>query len=256
MAITVIDMFIQEKKNMGKTDFELRRRFLRFCQVHHLLEQEIRVTARTLKPDEAIGHPESDDFPLQKGRERLMQARFETGRGQAFTDQYGDFKGRLKEVVRMDFANNYRRAVFVATLNAVLAHFGEATGTVHCRDQEPTACAEEVSRYIRARYGVVRLTQIGFQPRLVDRLQQDHEYRVVDLDPDNIGESVGAAQIEGPEATADAVAWADLLLVTGTTLVNDTVDAFLDRKPIIFYGTTIAGAARMMKWERVCPCSH
>jgi hypothetical protein len=256
MAITVIDMFIQEKKNMGKTDFELRRRFLRFCQVNHLLEQEIRVTARTLKPDEAIGHPESDDFPLQKGRERLMQARFETGRGQAFTDQYGDFKGRLKEVVRMDFANNYRRAVFVATLNAVLAHFSKATGTVHCRDQEPSACAEEVSRYIRARYGVVRLTQIGFQPRLVDHLQQDHEYRVVDLDPDNIGKFVGAVQIEGPESTVDAVAWAELLLVTGTTLVNDTIDSFLDRKPIIFYGTTIAGAARMMNWERLCPCSH
>jgi uncharacterized protein (DUF4213/DUF364 family) len=229
---------------------------LRFCQAHHLLEQEILITARTLKPDEAIGHPESNDFPLQKGRERLMQAQFETGRGQAFTDHYGNFKGRLKDVVDMDFTNNYRRAVFVATLNAVLAHFGKVTGAVHCRDQEPTDCAEEVSRYIRARYGFVRLTQIGFQPRLVDRLQQDHEYRIVDLDPDNIGKFVGEVQIEGPEATVDAVAWADLLLVTGTTLVNDTIDAFLNRNPIIFYGTTIAGAARMMNWERVCPCSH
>ena len=191
---------------------------MRFCQTHHLLEREIRVTARTLKPDEAIGHPEADDFPLQKGRERLMQAQFETGRGQAFTDQYGNFKGRLKEVVDMDFANNFRRAVFVATLNAVLAHFGEAAGTVHCRDQEPTACAMEVSRYIRARYGVVRLTQIGFQPRLVDCLQKDHEYRIVDLDPDNIGETVGTTRIEGPKATVDAVAWSELLLVTGTTL--------------------------------------
>jgi len=111
----MIDLFIREKKNMGQTDYELRRRFLRFCQIHHLLEREIRVTARTLKPDEAIGHPEADDFPLQKGRERLMQAQFETGRGQAFTDQYGDFKGRLKEVVHMELTNNYRRAVFVAT---------------------------------------------------------------------------------------------------------------------------------------------
>ena len=176
---------------MGQTNYELHRRFSRFCQVHHLLEREIRVTARTLKPDEAIGHPEADDFPLQKGRERLMQAaQFKAGLGQAFTDQYGDFKGRLKEVVHMDLTNNYRRAVFVTTLNAVLAHFGEATGTIHCRDQEPSACAEEVSRYIQARYGVVRVTQIGLQPRLVDRLQQDHEYRIVDLDPDNIGKSV------------------------------------------------------------------
>lgn len=241
---------------MGSTDAELQKRFLRFCQGRQLLEREIRVTARTLKPEEAIGHPESDDFPLQKGRERLMQAEFETGRGQAFTDQYGDFKGRLKEVVHMDFTSNYRRAVFVATLNAVLAHCGQATGTIHCRDQDPSTCAEEVARYIQARHGAARLTQIGFQPRLVDRLQQDHAYRIVDLDLDNIGRSVGAVQIEGPEATADAVAWADLLLVTGTTLVNNTIDAFFGSKPIIFYGTTIAGAAHMMNWERVCPCSR
>jgi hypothetical protein len=241
---------------MGRTDADLRKRFLRFCQGHQLLERKIRVTARTLDPEEAIGNPESDDFPLQKGRERLMQAEFEAGRGQAFTDQYGNFEGRLKEIVHMDFANNYRRAVFVATLNAVLAHFGQATGTIHCRDQDPSNCAEEVARYIRARYGAVRLTQIGFQPRLVDRLQQDHEYRIVDLDPDNIGKSVGVVQIEGPEATADAVAWAELLLVTGTTLVNDTIDTFLGSKPIVFYGTTIAGAAHMMNWERVCPCSR
>ena len=44
-----------------------------------------------------------------------MQAQFETALGQTFTDQYGDFKGRLKEVVHTDHTNTYRRAVFVAT---------------------------------------------------------------------------------------------------------------------------------------------
>jgi hypothetical protein len=38
------------------------------------LYREIRVTARTLKPEAAMGHPEADDFPLRKGRERLMQS--------------------------------------------------------------------------------------------------------------------------------------------------------------------------------------
>ena len=49
---------------------------------------------------------------------------------------------------------------------------------------------------------------------------------------------------------------ADLLLVTGTTLVNDTIDTFLGSKPIIFYKTTIAGAAHMMNRKGVCPCSR
>ena len=50
-------------------------------------------------------------------------------------------------------------------------------------------------------------------------------------------------------------AWCDLLLVTGTTLVNGTLPIFLGAKPIVFYGTTIAGAAYLMGWERFCASS-
>ena len=51
--------------------------------------------------------------------------------------------------------------------------------------------------------------------------------------------------------------WADLLLATGTTLVNGTLmGPWLGNKPVIFYGTTIAGAAHLMGWERFCPRSH
>ncbi|MBW2075934.1 MAG: hypothetical protein JRI58_14545 [Deltaproteobacteria bacterium] len=58
--------------------------------------------------------------------------------------------------------------------------------------------------------------------------------------------------VEGPESTEDAINWADLLLVTGTTLVNGTTGEFPGRKPMLFYGTTIAGAAHLMKWDRFC----
>ena len=51
---------------------------------------------------------------------------------------------------------------------------------------------------------------------------------------------------------ADAIDWADLLLVTGTTIVNGTIEPFLTDKPVLFYGTTIAGAAEMMGWKRFC----
>jgi len=38
-------------------------------------------------------------------------------------------------------------------------------------------------------------------------------------------------------------------------LVNGTIEAFLGETPVLFYGTTIAGAAHLMGWDRFCPCS-
>jgi hypothetical protein len=241
---------------MSKVYDQLRQGFAGRCRERGLLDEQITIRARALDTEEAIGHPEGDDFPLQKGRERLMQAEFQGARGQAFTDRYGDFSGRLSQVLEMDLANNYRRAIFVATLNAVLRHLGTAERTLHCRDKEPSVCAGQVSSHIQKAWGAARITQIGFQPKLIEGVQQGRKFRVVDLDPENIGTVKGAVTVEGPEATADAVDWADLLLVTGTTLVNDTIDEFLDQKPVLFYGTTIAGAAALMNWNRLCPCSH
>jgi len=81
-------------------------------------------TGRALSPEEAIGTPEDDDYPLMKGRERLMEAVFKGARGQAFTDMFGDFGGSLEDIANMDLKNNFKRAVFIATLNAVMRHAG------------------------------------------------------------------------------------------------------------------------------------
>ena len=70
----------------------------------------------------------------------------------------------------MKLENNYRRAIFVATLNAVLRHLNKIDGTVHCRDQGPAKCAEELRQYIKTRYGLKRIALIGFQPRIVESL--------------------------------------------------------------------------------------
>ena len=75
---------------------------------------------------------------------------------------------------------------------------------------------------------------------------------ILDMDLNNIGTRKFDVMIEGPEATAGAVSWADLLFVTGTTMVNATIDNFLNQKPILFYGTTIAGPAYLMNWDRFC----
>jgi hypothetical protein len=236
-------------ENLKEVMFEISRD-------QKLLSKSVQVRARVLTSEEAIGNPEGDDFPLQKGKERLMQAEFLGAKGQAFTDRYGDFEGVLEDVLKMGLGNNFRRAVFVSTVNAVLRHLGRIDKTVHCRDKEPTECAVELASYIRKKYGNVKIALIGFQPRMVESLASHFPLRVLDLDKDNIRAKKFGITVEGPEQTDGAVDWADLLAVTGTTLVNGTIGSFLRGKPFFFYGTTIAGAAHLMKWERFCARSN
>ena len=236
---------------MSRVYDKLRKRALDVID-KGLLDERIKIKARPLNPEEAIGNPESDDYPLVKGRERIMQAELEGSYGQAFTDQYGDFEGFLRDIIETEPANNYRRAILIASLNAALRHMGLIQGTIHCKDEEPVECATQLAQRIQSIYGTPKITQIGFQPRFVQKLSQIFEFRVIDLDIDNIGARKFDILIEEPQKTEEAIEWCDLLLVTGTTITNGTIEKFLNRKPVLFYGITIAGAAHLMNWERFC----
>jgi len=89
-----------------------------------LLDETVVIRAKPLTPEEATRNPEGEDFSILKGTERMMQAEFSGCFGQAFTDRYGDFEGTLQDVLAMELTNNYRRATFVATLNAAMRHLG------------------------------------------------------------------------------------------------------------------------------------
>lgn len=143
---------------------ELKQSVLKLLEGKNLLAERVRIRARPLSIEEAIGNPEADDFPLQKGKEKLMQAEFVNAVGQAYTDQYGNFEGTIEEVFQMALKNNYRRAVLVATLNAVLRYLHRIDRTIHCHDQEPNQCARELARYLKKQYGKVKIAQVGFQP--------------------------------------------------------------------------------------------
>ncbi|MEO0248966.1 MAG: DUF364 domain-containing protein [candidate division WOR-3 bacterium] len=234
----------------------LRVRVFSLWKKEGLLSETIQIRARALSTKEAIGNPEHQDFPIQKGKEKLMQATFRGAVGQSFTDMYGDYEGTLEEVLNLPLENNHQRAVFVASLNAVLRHLARIEGSVHCRDDGPVACGKALVPYLKGHYSGAKIAQIGFQPRMVENLAPAHPLRVLDMAPDNIGANKFGIVIEGPEHTEDAVDWAALLLATGTILVNGTITPLLNKKPIIFYGTTVAGAAFLMGWERFCPCSH
>jgi hypothetical protein len=234
----------------------LKERVLSLCREAGMPNETVTVKTRTLSTEEAIGNPEADDFPLQKGKERLIEARFGNGSGQAFTDRFGDYEGPLMEILAMPLHNNFRRAVFIATLNALLHHMGSIKGTIHCKDREPVDCAGKLAAHLKERYGRVKIGHVGFQPRMVEAIGGAFDVRLLDLDPENIGTRKFNVLVEGPEVKEDVMDWADLLLVTGSTVANGTIEHFLGKKPVIFYGTTIAGAAHLMGWERFCACSH
>ena len=239
-----------------KTYDVLKEKFIKIIESSALESDEVVVKAVPLSPEEAIGNPEDKDYPLVTGRERLMQANFRGSLGQAFTDMYGDFSGRLSDIIEMDLANNFRRAIFISSLNAVMRYLGLATKTIHCKNNEPRECSHELVKYIASKYGQPKIAMTGLQPRMVEALSRNFELRVTDMDQTNIGKNKFGVTIQSPEKTAVNLDWADIAVVTGTTVVNDTIDPIRISKPVIFYGITISGAAKLLKLEHFCHSGH
>lgn len=231
----------------------IREKFIKLIKEHGLEGEEVIVKATALSAEQAIGNPEDKDYPLVRGVERLMQAEFRGSRGQAFTDRYSNFSGRLADIANMELNNNFRRAIFISSLNAVMNHLGLINQTVHCKDKQPRECAAELASYIEENYGQPKIAMVGFQPRMVEALTRQFEIRVTDMDQANIGQEKFGVKIDDPSRTKENLEWCDITLVTGTTIVNDTIDQFLTDKPVIFYGVTIAGAAELQGLNRFCP---
>ena len=222
----------------------------------------VRVEARGLTPEEAIGRPRRDDFALLGGKEVMMEARFEGACGQAFTSSPGDYEGSLKDVLSLPLDSDFRRAVFVATLNAVLAYLGLIRGTRHCKDEDPELCGREVAAALAGEHPQARVGIVGYQPALLENVVRafgPDRVRVTDLNPANVGRvRFGVEVWDGSSRTEELVAWADVLLVTGTTVVNATADRILAlarNKGVepIFYGVTVAGIAYLLGLKRMCP---
>lgn len=231
----------------------IREKFIKLIKEHGLEGERVIVRAAALSAEQAIGNPEDKDYPLVRGEERLMQAEFRGAKGQAFTDMYGDFTGRLADIATMELKNNFRRAIFISSLNAVMNHLGLIKQTVHCKDKQPRECATELASYIKENYGQPKIAMVGFQPRMVEALAKQFEIRVTDMDQENIGQEKFGVKIDDPSRTKENLEWCDIALVTGTTIVNDTLDQFLIAKPVVFYGVTIAGAAKLQGLKRFCP---
>ena len=134
-----------------------------------------------------------------------------------------------------------------------MRHLGLVDHTVHCKDNQPRECSQELAKHIEKEYGQPKVAMVGFQPRMVEALAQKFELRVTDMDRDNIGREKFGVRIDDPQRTEENLDWCDIAVVTGTTIVNDTIGQFRINKPVVFYGVTIAGAAKLAGLNRFCP---
>jgi len=226
----------------------IKKEFTKLISESGLGSEEVFIQAVPLSPEAAIGNPEDKDYPLITGVERLMQAEFRGALGQAFTDMYGNFNGKLSDIVEMDLRNNFRRAIFISSLNAVMRYLGLITKSIHCKDNEPRECSYELVKYVERNYGRPRIAFVGFQPRMVEALSPRFELRVTDMDQDNIGTEKFGTIIHSPEKTEENLNWCDIALVTGTTIVNDTINQFRTSKPV-----TVGISEKKLDHLSLCP---
>jgi len=236
----------------------LRDGFMKIIEERGLAAGRIEIRSKSLTAEEAIGITARKDFPIITGKEVMLQAEYMGSFGQAFTDSPAVFSGTLTDILALDIkADAHARSLFIAALNAVMRHLDLAQGTVHCKNEEPERCAQEVEAWIARRYGHPKIALVGYQPSMLERLSAGFELRVLDLNQDNIGKTRYGLVVEDGVKDYEKVVlnWAELILCTGSTLTNGSIVNFIGlNKPVVFFGITIAGAAQILGLERICLC--
>jgi len=240
---------------------ELQHRFSQLIERNDLADKTVEIKARILSSEEALGNPSRDDYPLLKGKEFLMEARFMDVSGQAYTDAPSELTTTLAEIANSKLYEPPQRALFIATLNAVVRYIDGDLKTVHCRNDEPEKCADQIIEAIRpADPHTVGL--VGLQPAILAVLSKTYgpdNVLCVDRDTSLRGTSKHDVPILwGDEETTEMVfSRSDVVLSTGSTVVNGSLPDLLAlsekfQTPIFFYGTSVAGTARLMSLNHLC----
>jgi len=222
----------------------------------------VSVTVKMLTPEEAIGNPIRRDFPIVEGKERVIEVEIMGCKAQAFTDSPREFTGTIRDVLRLPLGTNSERAIFVGTLNAVLKYSGQIEATLHCKNEEPEKCASEITAYIRCKFGLINVGLIGLNPAIAESLVGTfgpEHVNITDLNYDNIGKTkFGVIVRDGRTDTEDMVKISNLILMTGTTLVNNTFSGIYrhinkHKKEHLIYGVTASGVNELLGFQGICP---
>ncbi len=241
---------------------QTRSKFKEIVQENHLVDTDVYVSTKQLSAEEAIGIPERRDFPIIIGKEHVIEANVLGSKGHAYTDSPRAYTGVLRDVLELPLTTNQDRAIYVATLNAVLNYLNIVSTTVHCKDEDPEKCAMDIAKFIKDKHGMIKVGLIGLNPaiaeRLIDIFGKDNVC-ITDLNETNIGKVRFNVEIwDGLTRTEELVQFADLVLLTGTTLLNNTFNSILNlikakEKKYLVYGVTTAGVSYLTEIPRICP---
>ncbi len=235
--------------------FELKEKFIAILEKENMLNDKIHITLKTLTPKEAIGNTKRQDFPIIVGKEVMLQADYKGSYGQAFTDAPALFDGNMKDICELDLMEDgHARGLFIATLNAVMNFLKKADRCVHCKNDQPELCAKKMKDELKKKYGNPKIALIGYQPAMLENLSNEFNVRVLDLNPVNIGQDrYGVLVEDGEKQYSEVTKWADLILCTGSTLCNGTIVKYMElEKEVLFFGTTLSGAAPLLNLKRIC----
>lgn len=227
-----------------------------------LLDAHLSVLVKTLTPEEAIGEPGRRDFPIILGKERVLEADVLGARVHVFTDSPVEFMGDLQSVLNLPLTSNRERSIYVSALNVVLKYLNRIEKTIHCRDEYPERCGKEIASQLLERYGKTEVGIIGLNPAIAENLIETfgaENVRITDLNKQNIHSFKYGVKIwDGKEMTEELIKQSDVILVTGTTLVNGTFDHIMQcvrnfRKDYLIFGVTGAGICKLMGLNSICP---
>ncbi len=133
--------------------------------------------------------------------------------------------------------------------------------TVHCHDDAPEDCALEIIKRLQ-KQSTSRVGLVGLQPAILEALVNAFgadRVACVDRDESLRGDSkYGVAIRWGNEReTDDLFRRSELVLATGSTIVNGSLPGLIalaekHQTEVVFYGTSIAGAAELMGLKRFC----
>ena len=201
-----------------------------------------------------------DGSELPYGKEVTLSAEYAGVIGEcstSFVRSPAQFNGTLLQILELDIENDpYERSIYIASVNAVMNKYKLADDCVGCSHDHKEKCAEYIVHNYKKNNGNVNVLLVGYQPHILEALAANFPVRLLDLDPDNIGKTYFGVTSEHGADFADAVRWADVILCTGSSLSNGTITNYVNLpKDVSFYGTTIAGCARVFGLKRLCPYS-
>jgi hypothetical protein len=213
-------------------------------------------------PEAGAGAQEGQDYAIRRGREVMIEAMLDGAHGQAYTDRPSNWSGTLGDVFSMPLKAVRNRAIVVAALNALAVKLGLITHSIRCPHEETEACGRELASELKRRFPEARkVLLVGLQPGVLAALAAEYGtsgVRVIDLDSENIGQVKHGVRVGNGDADiTNEVRWCDVLLVTGSSIVNGTLDGLLKHsrnasRPLVFYGNTIAAVAAVADLDRIC----